>query len=99
MIESELTFCGATRQSKKRALTVPAMKPPGPRKYQRLYYHFGPPIPTAAFQRNDCEANSTHLRDQTQEVILSGLRFLQAVQRVDPNRFGYVRFVLAPQSQ
>jgi 1-acyl-sn-glycerol-3-phosphate acyltransferase len=79
--------------SKKRDLTVPAMKPPGPRKYQRLYYHFGPPIPTAAFQRNDCEANSTRLRDQTQEVILSGLRFLQAVQRVDPNRFGYVRML------
>lgn len=80
---------------KKRNLTVPAMKPPGPRKYQRLYYYFGPPISTSVFQRNDCEANSTGLRDQCQDIILAGLRFLQAVQRMDPNRFGYVRMMRA----
>jgi 1-acyl-sn-glycerol-3-phosphate acyltransferase len=85
--------------SKKRNLTVPAMKPPGPRKYQRLYYHFGPPITTARFERNDCEANSTQLRDECQKTILEGLRFLQAVQRTDPNRFGYVRMLRALLSQ
>jgi 1-acyl-sn-glycerol-3-phosphate acyltransferase len=79
----------------KRDLSVPAMKPPGPRQYQRLYYYFGRPISTAVFQRNDSEANATHLRDECQGAILSGLRFLQAVQRVDPDRFGYIRMLRA----
>lgn len=35
------------------------------------------------------------MRDECQEVILSGLRFLQAIQRMDPNRFGYVRMMRA----
>jgi len=70
-----------------RDITLPAVKPPSPEKLQRIYFHFAPPISTAAFGHDGENTEYCRIvRDRTKAAIEQSLQLLQKKQAEDPNR-------------
>ena len=64
-------------------LTLPLIKPPHPKKLQKLYFYFGTPILTAKFCGGDGGADTaaaTAVRDATRDAVNEGISLMRARQ-------------------
>jgi len=73
----------------RKGLSLPLIKPPHPRRLQKLYYWFGAPVETAQYDGGDQGADTavaTAVRDATRTAVNEGIRLMRARQAEDPDR-------------
>ena len=73
----------------RKGLSVPLIKPPHPKRLQKLYFCFGAPIETASFGGGDGGADTAAaraVRDATRDSLKECIRRMRARQASDPER-------------